>query len=143
MEVLRNLDNKMVVFKSDAVVVFLDKKPRTRGHLIVATSKIYSAIFDSPWHIQEQFNKAVSDTIDVLHQFGAKGINIATSIGDCCGQEMEQAYIHLIPRFEKDNAPEIEEKYIDFPWRQTELSLDDREMQKIASELNKLFNCVK
>lgn len=130
--------NSLIITKNEQVVVFLDLFPRNKGHLLVAPIHHFQDFFLIPCETRQAIFKYVGHFCDVLKSYGAKGINIGSNIGKIAGQQIPHFHVHVIPRYEKDDAIEIEPAFVNTPWRQKSLSLTDEEMRQICNELNRL-----
>jgi len=136
--VINNPDS-LTIYKDDEVVVFLDKFPRTKGHLLVAPAKHEADFHAIPPDTRTKIFEKVSLFCDILKTYGAKGINLGSNIGAMAGQQVPHFHIHVIPRYEKDDAIEIEPAFVNTPWRQKSLTLSNEEMNAICSDLKQLY----
>jgi len=134
-----NNPNALVIYKDEHVVVFLDKFPRTKGHCIVAPAVHFSDIYSIPSDVRMNVFKHLGLCCDVLKEYGAKGINIGANIGEIAGQQVQHFHFHVIPRYVKDDAKEIEPAFINTPWRQKQLELSDEEMIEICNNIKELY----
>ncbi|MBI5555430.1 MAG: HIT family protein [Elusimicrobia bacterium] len=130
----------LTVFKDKDVVIVLDIYPRTKGHLVVATTQHYESMYDVPEAVLANVFRAMSLSCKVLKEYGSKGINIGANIGKVAGQQVPHFHIHVIPRYEKDDAIEIEPAFKDTPWRQKSLNLPEEEMKEICTNLKVLYD---
>jgi histidine triad (HIT) family protein len=128
----------LIITMNEQVVVFLDKFPRTRGHLLVAPAQHFQDFYSIPPETRTAVFDHVGRFCDVLKAYGAKGINIGSNIGEVAGQQVPHFHIHVIPRYEKDDAVEIEPAFVNTPWRQKSLSLPDEEMRQVCNEISRL-----
>lgn len=132
-------EDSLTVYRDDTVIVFLDRFPRTRGHVCVAPVAHYASLFDTPAEISNKVMGMVVDFSKVLKDYGAKGINIGSNVGEVAGQQVPHFHVHVIPRYEKGDAIEIEPAFVDTPWRSKSLKLSEEEMRQICNDLAALF----
>lgn len=127
------------VCKDDGVAGVLDIFPRTKGHMLIAPIEHYATLFDMPKDLTEAVFRTVVKSCKILREFGAKGVNLGSNIGEIAGQQMPHFHVHVIPRYEKDDAVEIEPAFVNTPWRQKCVRLSADEMKQIAYELRRLY----
>ena len=138
-ESVNNNPDALIISKDKNVVTFLDKFPRTRAHMLIAPKQHFRDIYSIPKELKIEIFNQLSLFCDVLKEYGAKGINIGSNIGALAGQQVPHFHIHLIPRYEKNDAVEIEPAFKNTPWDQKSLSISIEEMKQICHELRQLY----
>ena len=103
------------VYENDEFKVFLDLGPATKGHCLVIPKEHYKDIFDIPDDVLAKAHCVAKSVASILvEKLGATGVNIVQNNGSDAGQTMFHFHIHVIPRYEGDNAG--------FGWNEGELS---------------------
>jgi pantetheine-phosphate adenylyltransferase len=85
------------VYEDKKFLAFLDKRPRSPGHLLVIPKKHFKYVWDVPY-IGEYF-KVVRKLAKALQ----KAFNTDWVISPIMGEEVKHSHVHLIPRFRNDN----------------------------------------
>ncbi len=138
-----NNEESLTISKDDDVVIFLDKYPRTKGHVCIAPTGHYQTIFETPLEVAKKVMAVVADFSNALKEYGAKGINVGINIGKVAGQQVSHFHVHMIPRYEMDDAIEIEPAFTNTPWRHKSLELGEEEMRTICNDLSDIFSAYK
>lgn len=128
-----------IVYQDGDVTILLDIFPRTKGHLMVVPTVHYETVYDLPEAVATKYYEAIHLSCLALRQYGAKGINVGSNIGSVAGQQLSHFSYHVIPRYEKDDAIEIEPAFKDTPWRQKSIKLSDEEMKQICADLKNIY----
>ncbi len=98
------------VYEDGKHMAFLDINPRNPGHAIVIPKKHYGTIFEMPEPEAGEFFKAVRRVVlAVRGGVTAHGVSVAQSNGLAAGQRVPHVYFHVIPRFETEGPPGLEE----------------------------------
>ena len=92
-----------VVYEDDDVIAFLDISQATIGHTLVVPKKHYENIFElnqdtTIMQVVIKVANALKDSLNV------SDLNIVNNNGPLAGQTVNHFHIHLIPRYENDNA---------------------------------------
>ncbi|MFH1409467.1 MAG: HIT family protein [Nanoarchaeota archaeon] len=115
-----------IVYEEDEIIVFLDPKPVSPGHMVVAPKQKYTILEEIPdWlmgRMGEIANKASTAAFETM---GAKGTNIIVHNGIPAGQDNNHFVINVIPRFDNDGQ--------DLFWAPKQLS--EEEMSTIELSL--------
>ncbi|MBU1092890.1 MAG: HIT family protein [Firmicutes bacterium] len=93
------------VYEDDLVVAFLDISQATKGHTLVVPKAFYKDIFSVPEDLAAHVMRVavrISNALKVA--FEPEGINILSNNGEASGQSVFHFHLHLIPRYEKDEA---------------------------------------
>ncbi|MCL2427203.1 MAG: HIT family protein [Oscillospiraceae bacterium] len=128
-----------IVYSDKEVAVLLDIYPRTKGHLILIPTEHCEMAYDMPEKVANRFYGVLHASCLALREYGAKGINVGANIGKVAGQEMPHFSYHIIPRYEKDDAIEIEPAFKDTPWKQKSITLSSEEMAQICNDVKKVL----
>lgn len=105
-----------IVYEDESVLAFLDIHPIRKGHTLIIPKKpavnifdIDSATFGHMAEVAQKISRAL------LKATGAQGVNIHMNNGDVAGQDIFHAHMHVIPRFERNEAfhANIHETYLD------------------------------
>ena len=92
------------IYEDELVKVFLDVNPVTNGHMIIIPKKHYENAFDIDTNIISHSVNLIRDKLYpiIKEKLKADGLTISQNNGFC--QEVKHYHIHLIPRYENDNA---------------------------------------
>lgn len=91
------------IYEDEAVKVFLNINPASRGHLLVIPKEHFENVLDCPDEILSHIIK-ISKKIAKLakEKLGADAINIANNSGKEAGQEVFHLHFHVVPRYKDD-----------------------------------------
>lgn len=91
------------IYEDEAVKVFLNINPASRGHLLVIPKEHFENVLDCPDEILSHIIK-ISKKIAKLakEKLGADAINIANNSGKEAGQEVFHLHFHVVPRYKND-----------------------------------------
>lgn len=94
-----------IVYEDELVLAFLDIHPVRKGHTLIIPKKpavnifdIDSATFGHMAEVAQKIARAVCTAT------GAHGVNICMNNGDVADQDIFHAHMHVIPRFERNEA---------------------------------------
>ncbi|WP_456471587.1 HIT family protein [Methanocaldococcus sp.] len=93
-----------IVYEDPYVIAFLDINPRSKGHTLVVPKKHYKTLDEMPDEELCHLIKGVKETIKILKKLNFDGYNIVNNNGKAAGQEIDHVHIHIIPRYEGDEA---------------------------------------
>ena len=109
------------------MLVFLDIAPINPGHLLVIPKEHHTSSATIPeetagrlFHVGTRFGVALKRALD------ADGFNLHLADGQCAGQVVMHAHLHVIPRDVEDG--------FHWNWRQQSYA-DDQERDAIAAEI--------
>ncbi|GAB4206226.1 MAG: HIT family protein [Roseiflexaceae bacterium] len=93
------------VYEDEHTLAFMDINPATRGHTLVICKQEYADLFSLPPEVLA----AVAHTTQRVAQaiqavLRPDGLNIVQNNGPAAGQTVFHYHVHLIPRWEGDNA---------------------------------------
>src|SRR3989338_2872890 len=92
------------VYEDEKVFAFLDDKPMSLGHVVVATKQHFPIIEQVPDFIIDHLFKITNKIgTAVFESLGALGTNILVNNGVPAGQEYPHFLINIIPRRQNDN----------------------------------------
>lgn len=91
------------IYEDDLCIAILDIAPRTKGHTLVISKKVYPTIADAP-------SETVAHMMDIVKKVDGKmrsvlkadGTNVIINNSPASGQEVPHLHIHVIPRFKDD-----------------------------------------
>ena len=93
-----------IVYEDDHVLVFMDIRPVTKGHLLVIPKTHAQLIMQLDDEIGARLFPVVMKMDRALRQLpGVKDISVHIADGPAAQQEVPHVHIHLIPRYENDN----------------------------------------
>lgn len=110
------------VYEDEKYLAFLDKFPRTSGHMQVIPKMHYRWVYDVP-NFGEYFEVAKKIVEGVKRALNPRLVHLVT-IGD----EVPHAHIHVVPRFEDDGHGVL----IDMS---KTINLSNEEMEEIAEKV--------
>lgn len=111
-------------YEDELVKIIMNINPATDGHLLVLPKKHYTNMFDLDEKIFTHSVKLVKEKIykDLKERLHCDGLTLAQN--NEYGQEIKHYHIHLIPRYENDNA--------DFNYDKTKISNLDEVFEKLT-----------
>lgn len=94
-----------IIYEDEVVISFLDIKPINKGHALIVPKKKFVNIFDAdPSVLGHMMHIAQKVAIALRETTNAEGVNILMNNEAVAGQDVFHAHIHVIPRFESDEA---------------------------------------
>lgn len=99
------------IYEDDTVKAFLDISQVTKGHTLVVPKVHYDNFLECDSEIMKHVME-VAQTLgkDITHKLNAKGMNILSNINEVAGQSVNHFHVHLIPRYDENDACVIEFK---------------------------------
>jgi len=117
-----------VVYEDSDFTVIMDAAPATKGHCLILPKDHYANIYELDDEVAgKAFKLAKKMAKDMTEKLGCDGFNIVQNNGEAAGQTVFHFHMHLIPRYEGDNANIL--------WEPTHPSED--EQKKILDTLTK------
>lgn len=108
--------------------VILDLAPAAKGHALILPKEHYANLYELDDELVAKVfllaKKMITKLTDVL---GCDGYNVVQNNGAAAGQTVFHFHMHLIPRYENDNAG--------FGWNMGELTEEDK--KEILEKLGK------
>lgn len=110
------------VFEDDQTIVFMSIDPATNGHLLVVPKKHIVTIEDMDLDTLSHMYSIIKNLYPMLKEkLNCEGLTIAQN--NDLGQEVKHFHIHLIPRYQGDNA--------DFNYDKTKVSPIEEVFEKL------------
>ena len=111
------------IYEDDIAKVIMSIDPATNGHLLVIPKKHIVTIMDMDMDTLSHMYTIIKEKLYPLlkEKLDCKGLTIAQN--NDLGQEVKHFHIHLIPRYENDNA--------DFNYDKTKVSPVDEVFEKL------------
>ena len=93
------------VYEDDDFTVILDAGPATRGHALIIPKEHYRDLYELPEELAARAfvlgKKLIAPLTEIL---GCDGYNLVQNNGAAAGQTVGHFHLHLIPRYQDDNA---------------------------------------
>ena len=93
------------LYEDEDFKVFLDLSPTSYGHALIIPKEHYKNLFELDDTIASKAlvlaKKVGAAMMNTLH---CDGLNVLQNNGEAAGQTMFHFHMHLIPRYENDNA---------------------------------------
>lgn len=116
------------LYEDDDFRVILDLAPAAKGHALILPKEHYANLYELDDELVAKVfllaKKMITKLTDVL---GCDGYNVVQNNGAAAGQTVFHFHMHLIPRYENDNAG--------FGWNMGELTEEDK--KEILEKLGK------
>lgn len=93
------------LYEDENFRVILDLGPAAKGHALILPKEHYANIYNLPEEMTARafiLAKKIAEKMTVL--LNCDGVNIVQNNGTAAGQTVFHFHIHLIPRYEGDNA---------------------------------------
>ena len=94
-----------IIYEDEKFTVILDASPATKGHALILPKNHAANIYELPDEDAADIfvlaKKLATKMTEILH---CDGFNIVQNNGECAGQTVFHFHMHLIPRYEGDNA---------------------------------------
>lgn len=85
--------------------VFLDLNPATWGHALIVPKEHFADLFELDDGLAQKAIILAKKLADHMRQaLGCAGFNLVQNNGEAAGQTVFHFHLHLIPRYEKDEA---------------------------------------
>ena len=93
------------IYEDDMFRVILDNGPATRGHALVLPKEHYADLYEiSDETAAAAMIVARKMALTMKKKLHCEGLNLIQNNGERAGQTVSHFHIHLIPRYEGDNA---------------------------------------
>ena len=116
------------IYEDEDFRVFLDLAPAAKGHALIVPKEHYANLYElSDELCSKVFVLAKKLAAHMTEVLGCDGFNIAQNNGAAAGQTMFHFHLHLIPRYEGDQAG--------FSWNTGSADMD--ELKLLAEKLRK------
>lgn len=114
------------LYEDEDFMIMLDIGPATFGHALMIPREHYADLFEMPEELlQKSIILAKSWGEKLVKALGADGLNLVQNNGTAAGQTVFHYHLHLIPRYDKDQAGEL--------WKPGTLTEEQR--QEILSKI--------
>ena len=108
------------LYEDEEFKVILDVGPATRGHALILPKNHYANLYELPDELAEKaILLAKKMIVKMTKALDCDGFNVVQNNGAPAGQTVFHFHMHLIPRYENDDAG--------FGWNTGELSEADKE----------------
>ncbi len=115
------------LYEDEDFRVILDASPAAKGHALIIPKEHYANLYELPDELAQKVillaKKMITKMTDVL---GCDGYNIVQNNGEVAGQTVFHFHMHLIPRYQDDDAG--------FGWHMGELKEEYRD--EILAKIN-------
>lgn len=103
-KIINNELPSKTIYEDNLIKVIMNINPQTNGHLLILPKKHYVNILDTTEEIIKHSIKITKEKLYPLlkEKLNCKGLTLAQN--NEYGQEIKHYHIHLIPRYENDNA---------------------------------------
>lgn len=116
------------LYEDDMFRVILDLGPASKGHALILPKEHFANLYEiEDEYVAKAMVLAKKMAAAMTKALGADGFNLVQNNGEVAGQTVFHFHLHLIPRYQDDNALVFWE-----PGKTT-----PEEMQKIAEEVAK------
>ena len=92
------------IYEDDLIKIIMNINPATNGHLLVLPKEHYVNLFDLHEKILNHSIKVIKEKIykELKEKLNCEGMTLAQN--NELGQEIKHYHIHIIPRYQNDNA---------------------------------------
>ncbi|MEF9967792.1 MAG: HIT family protein [Longicatena sp.] len=96
------------IYEDEQVMAFLDISQVTKGHTLIIPKKHVESLLDCDDETLAHMSKVAKMLANrITERTQAKGMNILSNIHEIAGQSVPHFHIHLIPRYQNDDAIQI------------------------------------
>jgi histidine triad (HIT) family protein len=93
------------IYEDEETLAFMDINPAGRGHALVISKAEYADLFDIPPEVLAAVTRTVQRVaLAIRAALNPDGLNIIQNNGAAAGQVVFHYHVHLIPRWEGDQA---------------------------------------
>lgn len=93
------------IYEDEDFRVILDLGPASKGHALILPKEHYANLFEIEDEIAGKALKLAKKIgIKMKEVLGCDGLNVVQNNGEAAGQTVFHFHMHLIPRYENDNA---------------------------------------
>jgi histidine triad (HIT) family protein len=95
----------LIIYDDQATLAFMDISPAARGHALVISKEEHADVYAMPPEMLAAVTRTVQRVARGLRAaLQPDGINIIQNNGAAAGQTVFHYHVHVIPRWEGDNA---------------------------------------
>lgn len=96
------------IYEDDLVLAILDLSQVTKGHALVMPKEHYDTLLECPKETLDRMIETAQRIAKLqMTKFHAKGFNILNNGYEAAGQSVMHAHIHVIPRYDENDAIEV------------------------------------
>ncbi|NBK94334.1 HIT family protein [bacterium 1XD21-13] len=93
------------IYEDEDFRVFLDLSPATRGHALIVPKRHFADLFELDDELAQKAIVLAKRLAGHMKQaLGCAGFNLVQNNGEAAGQTVFHFHLHLIPRYEMDEA---------------------------------------
>src|SRR5689334_3229351 len=93
------------IYEDDQTLAFMDISPASRGHMLVISKAEYPDLYEIPPDALAAVARTTQRVAGALRAaLKPDGLNVIQNNGAASGQTVFHYHVHLIPRWEADNA---------------------------------------
>ena len=93
------------LYEDDDFKVIFDRGPATKGHALILPKQHYANIFEIDDEVLAKATALAKKVATKMKEvLNCDGVNIVQNNGAAAGQTVFHLHIHLIPRYENDDA---------------------------------------
>ncbi len=93
------------LYEDEDFRVILDIEPAAKGHALILPKKHFANIYELPEeYAAKVFKVAKNMSVKMKDALDFDGFNVLQNNGEAAGQTVFHFHMHLIPRYEGDNA---------------------------------------
>ena len=116
-----------IVFENEHVLAFLDIAPINKGHTLVIPKRHHSSITTpSEEELMNMMKVASQIGRSLMKGCDYDGFNLHLSNGNCAGQVVDHAHLHVVPRIGTDG----------FNWNWRSLKYEEGEKEDYIKKMN-------
>ena len=93
------------IYEDDTVMAFLDISQVTKGHTLIIPKQHCDNMLECEDEVLAHVMKTAKKLgARIMKKTGAKGMNILSNVNEIAGQSVPHFHVHLIPRYQEDDA---------------------------------------
>jgi len=93
------------VYEDEQFRVILDASPATKGHALILPKEHYANLYELDENVAADAMKLAKKLVtEFTAKLNCDGYNVVQNNGEAAGQTVFHFHMHLIPRYENDNA---------------------------------------
>ena len=97
------------IYEDEHVMAFLDLSQVTKGHTLIIPKKHYDNFLECDSEVLAHLMKVAQMLSKrIVERLNAQGMNILSNINEVAGQSVFHFHLHLIPRYNENDAISIQ-----------------------------------
>ncbi|MCR5223203.1 MAG: HIT family protein [Lachnospiraceae bacterium] len=93
------------IYEDDRFRVILDAAPATKGHALILPKDHFADLYEIDEDVAASAMKLAKKLVKHMREkLHCDGFNLVQNNGECAGQSVFHFHLHLIPRYENDQA---------------------------------------